>query len=251
MQPHLKKNSKVDDIMNNTRLHRILQQTIILGEDVLNQVPILECNEPLVDITTVIPNVIIRMSNMRREYAINGVLFARKTVGKMIARVVENISSTYQFIVFDAYRPIEYQRLRFEQVYKSLKANHPSRDDDYIRRLAFEIIFPPNEDPQQPPPHATGGAVDVALATLKGELLDFGSAYGIYNEDENKRHLTNSTMINTEQRKNREILIIAMVNAGFSNYPGEWWHFMFGDREYAAYEGFPNAIYGRADLIGK
>lgn len=237
--------------MSTDRLQRILQQTAILGEDVLNQVPVLECNEPIVDIATYIPNLIIRMSKARREYAGSDVVYARKTVCEMLARVVQSVSHNYRFIMFDAYRPIEYQRLRFEQVFKSLKAKNPSRDDEYIRRLAFEVVFPPNEDPQQPPPHATGGAVDVALATLDGKLLDFGSEYGIYNEDENNRHLTNSRLINAEQRKNRDILITSMVNAGFCNYPGEWWHFMYGDREYAAYEDLPHAIYGRADLIGK
>jgi len=222
--------------MSIDRLHRILQQTAILDEDVLNQIPIIECNEPLIDIRTYMPNVIIRMSKARRDYAESDVLYARKTICEMMVEAIRGISFNYQLIMFDAYRPLEYQRLRFEQVFKSFKEKNPSQNDEYIRRLAFEVVFPPNEDPQQSPPHATGGAVDVALGTLDGELLDFGSTYGIYNKDENKRHPTNSTLMNAQQRNNRNILIKAMVNAGFCNYPGEWWHFMYGDREYAAYE---------------
>lgn len=236
--------------MKTDRLQRILQQTTILGEDVLNKIPVLECYEPLVDVTT-IPNLIIHMSKARREFAGADILYARKKIFEMMALTADSLSSQYRLFVFDAYRPIEYQRMRYEQVFKSIKSKNPNQDDEYIRRLAFEVVFPPNEDPQQPPPHATGGAVDVALATLDGQLLDFGSTYGVYNEDENRRHLTNSTLVNVAQRKNREVLIAAMISAGFCNYPGEWWHFMYGDREYAAYEGLPHAMYGRADLIAK
>jgi len=32
-------------------------------------------------------------------------------------------------------------------------------------------------------------------------------------------------------------------------YSGEWWHFMFGDREWAYYTNFNKAFYGRYDLV--
>jgi len=235
--------------MNEERIQRILQQMDVLGEDVLNKIPIVECNEPLINISMSNPNVIIKMSQARLEYAGNNVLYARKSVCEMISQVAKSIQSTYNLLLFDAYRPIEYQRLRFDQVLQSIRYEYPDQTDDFVRKMAFEVVFPPNEDPQQPPPHATGAAVDVALATKDGILLDFGSTYGIYNEDENKKHYTNSKFISNDQRDNRIILVRAMASAGFSNYPGEWWHYMYGDREYAAYEGKMFAKYGRADLL--
>lgn len=233
--------------MTQERIQRILQQNEILGEDVLDKIPVVECNEPLLNISK--HNIIIQMSQARREYAGDNVLSARKTVCDMLDKVAQNIFPNYKLLLFDAYRPIEYQRLRFDQVFRSLKSKHPDQADDFIRKLAFEVVFPPNEDPQRPPPHATGAAVDVALVTQEGNLLDFGSKYGVYNDDENKKHYTNSLLINNQQRENRILLIRSMVSVGFCNYPGEWWHFMYGDREYAAYEGFTFAKYGRADLI--
>lgn len=235
--------------MNEERIQRILQQRDVLGEDVLNMIPIIECNEPILDISMSNPDVIIQMSKARLEYAGSNVLYARKSVCEMISQVTKSILPNYKLLLFDAYRPIEYQRLRFNQVFHSIKSKYPDQTDDFVRKLAFEVVFPPNDDPQQPPPHATGAAVDVALTTQEGKLLDFGSAYGIYNDDENRKHYTNSKFISNDQRDNRTILIRAMVSAGFSNYPGEWWHYMYGDREYAAYEGLTFAKYGRADLL--
>jgi D-alanyl-D-alanine dipeptidase len=35
-----------------------------------------------------------------------------------------------------------------------------------------------------------------------------------------------------------------MVAAGFAPFYGEWWHFSYGDREWAAVYGEPAALYG-------
>lgn len=235
--------------MSSERLQRILTQTQIIGKDILDTVPIKECNEPLVDVSKIAPNIIIKMSKIRREYAGNDILFARESVCQMLSNVFQALLPNYRLVLMDAYRPIAYQRQRYEQVYRSIKENNPHKPDDVINQLVFQVVFPPDDDPKTPPPHATGGAVDVALATPDGVLIDCGSSPGIYNDKENARHVTNSIYVSEFQRANRLTLLEAMVEAGFCNYPGEWWHFMYGDREYASYEGFPYAIYGRADLI--
>jgi D-alanyl-D-alanine dipeptidase len=231
------------------RLQRILSQTKIIGKEILDTVPIVECNEPLVDLATAVPNIIIRMTESRREYAQADELYARKTVCAMLARAAQVLFPHYYLVAFDAYRPIEYQRVRYQQVYQAIKQRHSSEPEDIVQRLVYEVIFPPDEDPQHPSPHTTGGAVDVTIATSDGILVDLGSTYDVYDETERTRHLTNAPCITEVQRANRMTLLRAMVESGFCNYPGEWWHYMYGDREYAAYESLPHAIYGRADLL--
>ncbi len=34
-----------------------------------------------------------------------------------------------------------------------------------------------------------------------------------------------------------------MLTAGFAPFDGEWWHFSFGDREWARFYGAENALY--------
>lgn len=36
-----------------------------------------------------------------------------------------------------------------------------------------------------------------------------------------------------------------MLTAGFAPYDGEWWHFSYGERDWAHYYKKPNAIYGQ------
>ncbi|MCP3673877.1 MAG: M15 family metallopeptidase, partial [Gammaproteobacteria bacterium] len=50
--------------------------------------------------------------------------------------------------------------------------------------------------------------------------------------------------ISDQARTNRKILFHCMEEAGFVNYPFEWWHWSFGDKYWAAVKGAPHAIYG-------
>jgi zinc D-Ala-D-Ala dipeptidase len=45
-------------------------------------------------------------------------------------------------------------------------------------------------------------------------------------------------------RQNRRFLYKVMTDAGFENYPDEWWHFSFGDNMWAKLSGNQSAFYG-------
>ena len=91
--------------------------------------------------------------------------------------------------------------------------------------------------------HTTGGAVDVMLFYC-GKKVDCGSEYLTFTPSTP----TWSNALNRSQRRNRFILYNAMTQAGFVNYPLEWWHFCYGDKMYAAYKFEKQAIYGKATL---
>ena len=44
-------------------------------------------------------------------------------------------------------------------------------------------------------------------------------------------------------QKNRLMLYYAMTEAGFINSPSEWWHYSYGDKEWAIRRNHPQAIY--------
>ena len=50
--------------------------------------------------------------------------------------------------------------------------------------------------------------------------------------------------INEDQKQNRKILREAMERAGFVWYPGEWWHYCYGDRMWAVYTNRQECFYG-------
>ena len=91
--------------------------------------------------------------------------------------------------------------------------------------------------------HTTGGAVDVILHYC-GKEIDCGSGYLNFSPVTP----TWSMDLSRSQQRNRFILYNAMTQAGFVNYPLEWWHFCYGDKMYAAYKFEKKAIYGKATI---
>ena len=91
--------------------------------------------------------------------------------------------------------------------------------------------------------HSTGGAVDVTLHYC-GKEIDCGGQYLTFTSSTP----TWSKELNQQQRHYRFILYKAMTEAGFINYPLEWWHFCYGDKMYAAYKFEKKAIYGKTNI---
>jgi len=51
-----------------------------------------------------------------------------------------------------------------------------------------------------------------------------------------------------KRRDNRRLLYKVMNDVGFLSYPGEWWHFSYGDQEWAANKKQPEALFGEVGL---
>jgi len=90
--------------------------------------------------------------------------------------------------------------------------------------------------------HSRGSTVDVSIAERDGpagigatgcgaklpQSLDFGTGFDCFDE----KSATASTAVSAEARSNRRLLVDLMKNAGFKNYPGEWWHFTLADEPF-------------------
>lgn len=92
----------------------------------------------------------------------------------------------------------------------------------------------PSSDPKSPSPHSTGGAVDVWLYK-DGQSVDLGVPFDWMEKNagafyhigfRKKKFPKNHKLIS----KNRNILLYAMSQSGFSCYPPEIWHFNFGNQ---------------------
>lgn len=81
--------------------------------------------------------------------------------------------------------------------------------------------------------HPTGGAVDVTIYDMENQKeLDFGSKIHDFSSDVCYTFYKN---ISDDEKENRMLLRHLMLNEGFAPYDGEWWHFSYGDREWAFY----------------
>ena len=92
--------------------------------------------------------------------------------------------------------------------------------------------------------HETGGAIDVALCDADGKDYDYGTKY----HEKSSANKTKSKHIKKEHKENRRMLLDTMQSQGFINSPYEWWHFSYGDSNWAAYNGRRfGAIYDSAE----
>lgn len=161
----------------------------------------------------------------------------RSTVSSMLLAASENLPDDYRLGLVEGYRNEESQKKKWNNAINFLKNKYPDLTDEKITAKASLVVALPSPLAN----HNCGGAVDVVLLDYRGALVDMGCA-AQSNDPEEARMF--SSHINEGQIKNRSILRDAMVKAGFVYYPGEWWHYCYGDRMWAVYSGKKESFYG-------
>lgn len=137
-----------------------------------------------------------------------------------------------------AYRSLAAQRQGFAQSRARAQAAHPDWTADALDEEAHLFAALPAVAG-----HPTGGAVDVTILA-DGVPLDMGTGYGDW---ASPLIFTFADGLTDAQRTHRALLRRVMVAAGFAPFNGEWWHFSFGDREWAAVWGASAAPYAQLD----
>ena len=143
-----------------------------------------------------------------------------------LAAVADALPDRWGLAIFDAWRPLELQR----QLYDAAALN-PDLEPGFMALAS--------DNPETPPPHVSGGAVDLTL-TLDGTPIAPGTGFDDTTERARAAHLED---VPGPDRHLRRALFHAMAAQGFVIYEGEWWHFEYGTRRWAAITG-NNAIYG-------
>ena len=135
--------------------------------------------------------------------------------------------------IFDGYRPNSVQQymIEFEG------AEYAKRDGKDYAQLneaeqqkymdeAMEIFAEPSADLKKPPPHSSGGTLDLTLVDKNGKELYMGTKI-----DENSKRIVfdyfefSKIKREREAHKNREILKTVMAAGHFYHNPNEWWHY--------------------------
>ncbi len=140
-----------------------------------------------------------------------------------------------------AYRLPSVQERYFDRRFQDFRVRYPEISDAEIRELAHTQSASPDVAG-----HPTGGALDLTIVTDRGPL-DMGTAIADFREESAEQIKTFCADLSAEQRVNRALLRSVMMRSGFAPYNGEWWHFSYGDREWAAYWGEPHAVYGQIE----
>lgn len=206
----------------------------------LDRVPIEDNGEPLVDLSAACPALRLRPLNRTN-------LRARQSVAQRLNEAqswLDTHHKGHRLVVVDAWRSDRMQRRGNFYGRCILRVLHPTWPKSLIREAANKYVADP--DSLAPPPHSTGGAIDVRL-----EIVPPGSRRGRqFNLQGPPFKLsasrTDYSPLPENAKQGREILCAAMEHAGFSNYEEEWWHWSYGDSGWALRSNQPVAWYGRA-----
>ena len=212
----------------------------IMSRHYVGRVHVHECFDPLVDF---LPHrhIIFNKETLEEPNLI------RKQVLFKLYKVADKLPEGVNLKIYKTFR----SRIKMNENFESVIAQITAENPGIGRHEAMKLAKYQTDDPKgSMGGHETGGAVDVALCDNKGHDHNYGTKFHEYNDFT----FTYSSHITKEQKKNRQKLVKIMKREGFVNFPGEWWHFSYGDRMWAAYKGKRDGgIYGSAetDMGGK
>lgn len=202
----------------------------------LRRVPIHECGEPLVDYIALCPRLVVDSPRFkyRRE------TLARQRVAEALCEAEARLPRGYRLGVIEGWRAPHIQRRMYLGIWLRFKERHPEWSDTKLRRVVNRYTAPPDA-PKVPPPHSTGGAVDVVLLREDLTPCDHTSPYDRFDP---KGFAMEAPGLSNEAKETRDILRHVFEGTVLTNYPSEYWHWSFGDQGWAYRGGHAAAHYG-------
>lgn len=198
---------------------------------IINNIQIKENNEELIDIRG------DKNLHFSSELKQRKNVYLRKTVYDKIKQAQKILPDNYFFKIYSAFRPHDEQVRLWNKNYQKIKKASPDLSEQEIIIKTKAVCADPRFGFGG---HQTGGAIDISLCDKNGKDYDMGTNY----METNNKTFTKSKNLTAKQKYNRKILRAVLENIGFKNYPGEWWHFCYGDRMWAAYSKKHIALYG-------
>lgn len=207
----------------------------------LRRVPIVECGEPLVDYLQLSPR--LRVGVGRWVYKRETLL--REGVAVRLAQAAESLPTGYTLAVVEGWRPPHIQKRMYLAAWNRWREKRPDWSEAALRRIVNRFTAPPHI--KVPPPHTTGGAVDVWLGDEKGKTLDHIRPYEV---GDSRAYPSAAKRLGKVAEMHRRMLAEAILPTGITNYPSEYWHWSYGDQGWAYRGGLDHAIYGPIAPVG-
>ena len=200
--------------------------------------PPVDCGEELVDPTALSPRIVYDGSYAKQ--GLEGAMEAcmvRETVARMLAEAAEDLPQGYSLLIFDALRPLSVQRAIYQDFRAKFLREKPDMTGEELEKLLSDFVARPVKRLERPAPHATGGAVDLTLCK-DGVPLDLGTGFDDLTTLAYTDALEGDCPPGLEEaRDNRRMLYHLMTSVGFVNYSCEWWHYAYGERQWAVRTG--------------
>lgn len=175
------------------------------------------------------------LSDMRENFPLVPVRREVRDKLDKVDKALKETNKNLQLVVAYGYRSLEIQQKYFDEQKKSY-LERGVQEEGNIDEVIHRLIAVPTVAG-----HPTGGAVDVFIEDNRDETkVDFGVPLFTF---DSKDVYSFSPFVSNEAKQYRELLRQVMMSQDFAPYDGEWWHFSFGDKEWAFYYQRPYAIY--------
>ena len=222
-----------------------------------NKIPIKDNGDKLIDIPSY-----LNFLDPHPYFQIGAPYKDKTSIWKLREEVVNRLikvndylisESNFYLLIYDSWRPLEVQEFMFKRaflleceksdIYVSL--NNMKSYPSILKKVEKFWAYPSYES-NCPPPHSTGGALDVCLSDKDGNLIEMGSKVDQMDKTSNPDFYEN---IKSEKatiwHSRRNLLRKIMIKFGFAQHPNEWWHFSYGDQLWAWKNKKVNAFYGK------
>ncbi|MGB8701709.1 MAG: M15 family metallopeptidase [Thermosynechococcaceae cyanobacterium] len=219
-------------------------------------IPIVECNEPLVAIAPeefvcANPHPYVALG---APYGDESPFFVRQGVLRALQAaqtLLQQEHPAWRLFIFDAYRPVAVQQFMVDYTFAAVlqerglaRSQLSETETTCLWEEVYQLWAPPILDRHTPPPHSTGAAVDITLFdTQTQETVFMGSPIDEFSARSQPDYFgtlaANATLEEGDRalaalaHHHRQLLCHVMDQAGFQRHPGEWWHFCLGDQMWA------------------
>jgi len=204
----------------------------------LSSVTIKDSGDPMVPLGPDFPGKVLVIDEGMKAYT-GEHTFVRASLVPLLTKAQEHLREILpdcDLEVVYGYRHLDIQTAKYETRTRQVLEETPGLSGDALKEAAHRFIAVP-----EVAGHPTGGAVDIRILDADGTPRPMGTDIHAHELDT----YVFSPFIDKTAWHNRQILRTCMIRAGFAPFDGEWWHFSYGDREWAYYYRKPHALFGQ------
>ncbi len=222
--------------MNKRAAYKALEVKMIGYADLVG-VPVRPIQEKLVPIMAT-NSLTAQPINSDMQVYTGELVYVREGVLDRLAQAAELLTKNrpgLQLQVVYGYRALSVQQRLFQKYKQQLESKYAG---DALLEATHRLIAVP-----EIAGHPTGGAVDIRIVDT-GKPIDMGTNIWEFVKDS----FTFSPFISMKAKNNRQLLRKVMMEVGFAPFDGEWWHFSYGDKEWAKYYRKSYSLYNQIEF---
>ena len=178
-------------------------------------------------------------------------VFIRKLIADKLLNISANLPNNYKLKIYDAWRSYYTQKDLYDEHYNMVSSavENLVKSEEELHTITKKFVSYPDKSKKFSFVHSSGGAVDLTIVDGNYNELDMGTKFDEFSSLSSTNAFENSD--NDIVKNNRRLLYNAMIDAGFTNYTAEWWHYDYGDIFWSAITGnaaIYSSIYDINDL---